>query len=449
VTAVVERRATRTIADLPGPRGLPGAGNALQLPNTRLHLALERWARRHGPVFRFTIGSRPIVAFAESDAINAILRERPDGYRRWREAEDVFRELGIHGVFSAEGGEWRKQRRLAVMALNTNHLHRYFDVIRVSTQRLRGRLERAAAAGEPFELQRAFMSFTTDVASWLAFGHDLNTLERESELQSHIERVFPMLSRRIAAPFPYWRYVKPPGDRAAERSLVEIRAAVDGFVAQARERMARRPELYEQPENFLESMLAAQREGRYSDEEVFGNTFQILLAGEDTTAHSLTWTAWFIARDRALQRRLAEAAPVIEDPDSRFEYGDAVLRETMRLKSVAPLLFVEPLQDVTIAGVELPRGTRVTALTRYAGAHGDATFDPERRRDPKRFLTFGAGPRFCPGRNLALLEARSALAMLARGFEIALDPREPPVRERFGFTMQPTGLRVLVRARQR
>src|SRR5215207_7668397 len=172
-----------------------------------------------------------------------------------------------------------------------------------------------------------------------------------------------MLSRRIAAPFPYWRYVKPPADRAAERSLVEIRAAVDGFIAQARERMARRPELCEQPENFLESMLAAQREGRYSDEAVFGNTFQILLAGEDTTAHSLTWTAWFIARDRALQRRLAEAAPVIEDPDTRFEYGDAVLRETMRLKSVAPLLLVESLKDVTIAGVELPRGTRVGTAT--------------------------------------------------------------------------------------
>jgi cytochrome P450 len=436
-----------TIADLPGPRGVPGAGNALQLRNTRLHLAFERWARRHGPVFRFMLGSRPIVGFAEADAINAILRERPEGYRRWREVEEVFRELGIHGVFSAEGGEWRKQRRLAVMALNTEHLHRYFDVIRVSTERLRGRLERAARAGEPFELQRAFMSFTTDVTSSLAFGHDLNTLEHESELQSHIGRVFPMLSRRIAAPFPYWRYVKPPADRAAERSLIEIRGAVHGFIEQARARMARRPELYEQPENFLESMLAAQREGRYSDDEVFGNTFQMLLAGDQTTAHSLSWTAWFIARDQALQRRLAEVAPVIEDPDTAFEYGDAVLRETMRLKSVAPLIFVEPLEDVTIAGVELSHGTRVVALTRYAGAHGDAAFDPERRRDQKGFLSFGAGPRFCPGRNLALLEARAALAMLARGFEIALDPNAPPVRERFGFTMQPTGLRVLVRAR--
>ena len=35
---------------------------------------------------------------------------------------------------------------------------------------------------------------------------------------------------------------------------------------------------------------------------------------------------------------------MIEDPDTTFEYGDAMLRETMRLKSVAPLLFVEPLE---------------------------------------------------------------------------------------------------------
>ena len=37
--------------------------------------------------------------------------------------------------------------------------------------------------------------------------------------------------------------------------------------------------------------------------------------------------------------------------------------------------------------------------------------------------------------------------MLTRNFEITLDPAAPPVRERFGFTMQPTGLRVHVRAR--
>ena len=135
-----------------------------------------------------------------------------------------------------------------------------------------------------------------------------------------------------------------------------------------------------------------------------------------------------------------------------MRFGEAVLREAMRLKSTAPLLFVEPLSDTTVAGVDLPAGTRVIALTRQAGLPpGAARFDPDRwldrdARDPKSFLPFGAGPRFCPGRNLAFLEGKAALAMLARNFELELAGDEP--REAFGFTMGPVGLRVTLRPRR-
>jgi cytochrome P450 len=64
-------------------------------------------------------------------------------------------------------------------------------------------------------------------------------------------------------------------------------------------------------------------------------------------------------------------------------------------------------------------------------------------------LAFGAGPRFCPGRNLAFLEAKTALAMLARNFEITLDRTAPPVKERFAFTMAPSGLHVRLERRDR
>ena len=130
------------IAELPGPRALPGIGNAHQIRPDRLHVMIEQWGRRYGPVFRFSIGPRPVVGFTEPDAINQILRERPDGYRRWREVEAVAEEMGIVGPFTSEGGDWRRQRRLAVTALNTNHLRRYFDVIQIATERLLTRLAR-------------------------------------------------------------------------------------------------------------------------------------------------------------------------------------------------------------------------------------------------------------------------------------------------------------------
>jgi len=220
--------ATREIADLPGPPRLPLLGNAHRVRTASLHQTTEQWSELYGPVFRFDIGRRRFVTISDADEINRVLRDRPDGFRRWREVLDNAREMtGTFGVFAAEGGDWRHQRRLAVTALNSNHLQRYFQVIQTSSERLYRRLADAAREGRTIDIGRELGSFTVDVTSALAFGHDLNTLERgESELQGHIERVFAMSARRLIMPVPYWRWFKLPADREVERSLIAIQNAV-------------------------------------------------------------------------------------------------------------------------------------------------------------------------------------------------------------------------------
>ena len=337
---------TRSISDLPGPSRLPVLGNAHQVRTETLHLTVEEWCERYGPIFRFDLGPRPVVCVGDLEEINPILRDRPDGFRRWREIQTVFDEMGISGVFSEEGDAWRRQRRLSVTALNSNHLQRYFHIIRTATERLHHRLTGAARDEQALDIVGELTSLTVDVTSALAFGHDLNTLERrDNELQGHIQRTFEMLSRRVFAPVPYWRWVRLPADRALDRSLVDLHRAVEGFIEQARERMASRPGLREAPENFLEGMLAAQEaEGAFTDEEIIGNVFTLLLAGEDTTAHTMAWTLWFLASRPEVQGRWANDArevlsehpfPADYETIERLSYGEAVLRESMRLKPVA------------------------------------------------------------------------------------------------------------------
>ncbi len=461
----------RSIADLPGPPRLPLLGNAHRVRTASLHSTAEGWAERYGRVFRFDIGTRRVVTISDADEINRVLRDRPDGFRRWQEVLNTATEMtGTFGVFAAEGDDWRHQRRLAVTALNSNHLQRYFQVIQTATQRLHRRLAQAADDGDAFDIGQQLGSFTVDVTSALAFGHDLNTLERgESELQGHIQRVFAMSARRLVVPVPYWRWIKLPADRAVEHSLAAIRDAVIAFMEQARERIAARPELREAPENFLEGMIAAQeKDGTFTDQEIIGNVFTLLLAGEDTTAHTMAWTIWLLASRPQHQRAWAEEAcrllgdqPIPSDyaTTEGLHYGEAVVRESMRLKPVAPVIGVEPLADTTVAGTHIPAGTRLLLLTRRAGLQAVARasqFDPDRwlddgsgghAPDQKSFLAFGAGPRFCPGRNLAFLESKTALAMIARNFEIELDGAAPPVTETFSFTMIPNGLRVRLRRR--
>lgn len=468
----------RSIAELPGPRGLPLIGSAHRLlPVSRAHLTIEEWGRRYGPIFRVNFGSRPVIGIGDAETINAILRDRPGGFRRWSDQQEVIEEMhhaydagagAPNNVFTAEGEEWKRQRRLIITALNTNHLHRYFSIVRTATERLHRRLRTAAREGGPLTISDDLTSFTVDITSALAFGHDLNTLERgDVELQRHIHRVMRMTARRLGTPLPYWRRVKLPADRALDRSLEAIFHDVRGFIEQARARMAERPELAEAPENLLEGLLAAQRTGEgFTDQDIAGNVVTILLAGEDTTAHTMGWTVWLLASRPDVQERMrAEAAaafgaspfPAEYEATERLPYTEAVLRESMRLKSVGPLLAVETLEEKTICNTTVPAGTRLMLLLRQAvrtAAGRSDDFYPERwledsdeTRAPKS-LSFGAGPRFCPGRNLAFLEAKAALGTIARNFELELDDGAGPVREDFGFTMVPRGLRVRLRERE-
>jgi cytochrome P450 len=458
-----------SIADLPGPPALPLLGNTLQLLRTsQVHLVGEKWIRRYGPMVRIRVGRGTIVAVADREAINEILRDRPDGYRRWADQRAVIEEMGPPGVFAAEGEDWKRQRRLVLSALNIHYLSRYFDVVRTCTERLRKRLLEAAEGGRAFKISEELSSYTVDVTSALALGDDLNTLERrDNELQGHLHRVMEMTGRRTASPIAYWRHFKLPADRALDRSTAEMRRAIAGFIERARARMEAEPKRYEEPENLLESMLAAQRtDAGFSEDDLIGNMFTILLAGEDTTANTLAWTLWLLGPRPEIQARLAsEARQVLGDATrpmeyeaiERLSYAEAVLRESMRLKPVAPLLPLEPLEDTTICGTRIPARTRLLLMTRFATratAARSEEFYPERwieddaETQAPKSLAFGAGPRFCPGRNLAFLEAKSALAMICRDFELELDGSGGEVRESLKLAMVPVGLRVRLRERR-
>jgi cytochrome P450 len=100
--------------------------------------------------------------------------------------------------------------------------------------------------------------------------------------------------------------------------------------------MASRPGLREAPENFLEAMLAAQEaDDAFTDEEIIGNVFTLLIAGEDTTAHTMAWTLWSLASRPEIQDRWANEArevlgehpfPADYEAIERLSYGEARCR---------------------------------------------------------------------------------------------------------------------------
>lgn len=458
---------TRTLADLPSPKGIPFFGNIFQIESDRFHQTLEKWARGFGPLYKIQIGRKPLLIVADATMIGALLRDRPDAVRRSSRTANAINDMGVTGVFSDEGDEWRKQRKLVMRALTPEVIRSFFPNLIVLTERLQLRWQTAITAGKPINLLRDLKAYALDVTIGLAMGQDINALEHDNNpLQSDIEFIFSRIARRLISPFAYWHYLKLPVDRAADKSAARIRHAVTGFIAEARKRLEEHPERRLKPTNMMEALIAARDEpgSEFTDDHVVGNAMTMVFAGEDTTSNTIAWLLNFVARDPEVAAHIAAEADAALDGDlllkafdklDQFPFTEAATNEAMRLKPVAPLLGFETNKDMVIGDTMVPQGTVMLACMRYAALLDEnfpqhQTFNPDRwtsdqakttNADPARKLfPFGGGPRFCPGRFLAMTEIKMVTTMIARNFTMSIDPDAPPVDEQFTFTMTPSAL---------
>ena len=468
--------ALRRYEDLPGPRGLPLLGNALQMKGPQVHLQLERWCHEFGPYYRISVGPRRLLVVGEHQVVAAMLRDRPDGFSRGARLEAIGTEMGLKpGLFGVNGDVWRRQRRMVMAGFDPAHIKSYYPALCRVAQRLVGRWQNAARANRSIDLQADLMRYTVDTIAGLAFGAEVNTLESDEDvIQKHLDKIFPALARRLNAAMPTWRWLPSRKDRELKHSMVAVNEAVDGFVAQARARLKQDPERAKNPPNLLEAMIVAADEpdSGIDDAQVAGNVLTMLLAGEDTTANTIAWMIYLLSRHpQALARAAEEVRRIVVDPKNptyeqigALAYVEACTHETMRLKPVAPMLVLQPLREMTAGNVRVPRNVTVLGLMRRDSVSDDyvsnaAEFRPERwlagegagqASAAKRIsMPFGAGPRICPGRYLALLEMKMAMAMLLSYFEIeGVDTRDGgEAAERLSFTMTPVGLRLRLRMR--
>lgn len=177
-----------------------------------------------------------MVVIGDHAAVVQVLRDRPEGFRRTSRLEGLAAEMGGEpGLFSANGEVWKRQRRMVMAGFDPAHVRRYHPSLQQVARRLAARWTGAARRGAAIDLQADLMRYTVDAVAGLAFGAEVNTLQSDGDvIQQHLDKVFPALFTRLFAPFPTWRYVRLPADRALERSVAAVRVAVGDFIAQAR-----------------------------------------------------------------------------------------------------------------------------------------------------------------------------------------------------------------------
>ncbi|HRG52747.1 MAG TPA: cytochrome P450 [Bacteroidia bacterium] len=455
----------KTLKDLPSPKGKFITGHLSAFGRSNKHQVMEDWVKESGNLFQIRLLTKRFIVSADQQMNSEILKNRPGKFRRFSKISEVMEEMGITGVFNAEGEVWKKHRKITSEALNVKNMPFYFPIVKEVTQRLLNKWIKLQITESKIEVQLEMMKLTVDITSTLAFGYPMNTLEKKDEvIQKQLEKIFPMINSRITAPLPTWRLIKTKKDKELDKALEIIFKTIQEFIQEAKSRLTSNPLLRDKPSNFLEALLIEQeKDGSFSDKEIIGNVFTMLLAGEDTTSNSISWMLYYLSQNPEMVKKIRNEAteiygngslPEHYDQLALLKYTEAVALEAMRLKPVTPTLYHEALEDVTVKDLQIKKGTTVMLQNKVAQTHPDNftdpdSFFPERwiakqsacpYHKPEVIHVFGMGPRFCPGKALAMQEMICVVSMICKNFDFELAVDKKDITEEFAFTMYPKNL---------
>jgi cytochrome P450 len=269
-----------------------------------------------------------------------------------------------------------------------------------------------------------------DLDAFASIGHSFEAVQDQA--------MFDMVSLSMV---PTWAPL--PIQRRFRRAHRELHRIVDHLVA---DRLARSA-----GDDVISRLIDSTRreaDPRAGRRRMHDEVVTLLLAGHETTASTLSWTFHLVDRHPQVRARLREEAtevlgdrlPVADDLH-RLTYTTMVVHEAMRLYPPVWALPRRALQEDEIGGHRVPAGADVMispyTLHRHPafwddpGRFDPGRFDPGRQESRPRYayIPFGAGPRFCVGNHLGLMEATFVIAMVARDLRLANVPGYDAVPE--------------------
>ncbi|GAB2754860.1 cytochrome P450 [Amycolatopsis magusensis] len=394
------------------------------LAGDRLRLMSEA-ANTYGDAVRMAIGPKTLYFFNHPDPAKHVLADNAANYHKGIGLAQAKRALG-DGLLTSEGQLWRKQRKIIQPAFQHKRIVAQAGIVAEEGAKLVDRL-RANAGGGPIDITQEMTGLTlgvlgrtlldADLGAFDAVGHSFEAVQDQAMFEMVTLSMVPMW-----VPLP-----KQLRFRAARRELQRV---VDALVAH------RDATGGATGDDVLSRLIVSTREEAdpaVGEQRMRDELVTLLLAGHETTASTLSWSLHLLDRHPEVAERLrAEAIEVLGDRLPQHEdirklvYTNQVISEAMRLYPPVWILPRLALEDDEIAGYHVPAGADVVVCP-YTMHRHPAFWDRPDEFDPDRFapdatagrpryayIPFGAGPRFCVGNSLGLMEAVFVLAMIAR-----------------------------------
>jgi cytochrome P450 len=426
-------------------------------PNVNPYVLMWRWIRRpfellesvhaeFGDVFTLPLplADNGLVSITDTNAIKEVFGFGPTEAHAG-EANVVLKPfLGAHSLLLLDGQAHLRHRKMILPAFHGERMQAYgrtmIDLASAMVDRL--------PVGRPLRAHNPMQKLTLDIIVRTVFG--IQEGPRFAELAGLLARaldasawpglLFPMMQRDLGPLSPWGRWV-----RLRDQASALIRAEI------VRARSAHDPSRTDVLSMMLETAL--------TDDEIHDELVTLLVAGHETTATSLAWALrWLLPNRKLLGELREEIATAGGDPTkiAKLTLLDDVVKETLRLQPVIPMVGRVLQEPMRIAGYDLPRAALVAPAIYLVHRRPDlypepTKFDPKRFRTFKpaawEFLPFGGGLRKCIGASFAIYEMKMVLATLLPRVEMFLVRTDiRPARR--SITLTPSnGLPVIVTSR--
>nr|GMD33722.1 cytochrome P450 71A1-like [Ipomoea batatas] len=456
----------------PGPKPWPIIGN-LNLIGTLPHRSIHDLSQKYGPIMQLQFGSFPVVVGSSVEMAKTFLKTMDVNFvDRPKTAAGKYTTYNYSDItWSPYGPYWRQARRMCLMELfSAKRLDSYEYIRSQELKSILGELYTASSAQKPILLKDYLSTLSLNVISRMVLGKSyLNESEgaivSPNEFKKMLDELFLLNGvLNIGDSIPWIDFLDLQGyikrmkalskkfDRFLEHVVDEHNARRvaegDGFVA--KDMVDLLLQLADDPS--LEVKL--ERHG------VKGFTQDLLAGGTESSAVTVEWAISellkkpeiFKKATDELDRVIGQKRWVEEKDMPNLPYIQAIVKETMRLHPVAPMLVPRQCrEDCKVAGYDIPEGTRILVSVWTIG-RDPTLWDNPNEFIPDRFigkdidvkgcdyelLPFGAGRRMCPGYSLGLKVIQASLANLLQGFNWRLPndatPEKLNMEEIFGLS---------------
>jgi cytochrome P450 len=395
---------------------------------------VERAKARYGDTFTIHIGRDTFVVLTDPADVKTVFTGDPAIYHAGESNLILLPFLGHKSVLLLDDAPHMSQRKLMLPPFHGEKMRRHVDLMREVAEAEVARWP----LNTPFAVAPNMQRVTLEVIMRIVFGVDEGD-PRLAELREALRNFLDT----TASPREMRRLLVYGPERAERRRIfAKVLDPVDAIIDQVIADRRHRDDLEERDDVLSMLLLARHEDDTPMDRtELRDELVTLLVAGHETTATALAWALERLTRHPAALERLTEEARAGDD-----EYVDAVIRETLRLRPVLPFVGRKITEPQTLAGHDLPAGTKVAPsihlIHRREDLYENATaFNPERwlgvRPNPYHFIPFGGGVRRCLGAAFAETEMRAVLRAIVSS--VRLKPARPE-SERIGrrvITMVP------------